>query len=210
MAKPIIKICGNTNIDDAAAALEYGADLLGFIFYEKSPRYITPEKAGDIIRELKKNYSFQSVGVFVNPLKEFVDRTINLSGIEILQFHGEEPDSFIKQFSKKIIKAFRINNQTDILKCSGYDTVDYFLFDAFSKDAYGGTGKVFDWDLLWNFEHRGKLFLSGGISGANIGEAIKKIGPFGIDLCSSIEKSPGIKDHNKIKEFFKAIQSAGK
>jgi phosphoribosylanthranilate isomerase len=210
MNNTVVKICGNTNIDDAAAALNYGADLLGFIFYEKSPRYITPEKAGVIIKELKNKYTFESIGVFVNPSEKYVNRTIGLSGVDMLQFHGEEPLSFIKQYNKKIIKAFRIHNKNDFFKCSEYNTADYFLLDTFSKDAYGGTGKVFDWEMLRDFGHSEKLFLAGGISSENISEAIEKIRPFGIDLCSSLEKSPGIKDHNKIKIFFEAFIAGNK
>ncbi len=208
MKRPLVKICGNTNIDDAAASLECKADLLGFIFHEKSPRYITPEKAGAIINKLKGKFIFKSVGVFVNPSKDYVDNAINISGIDLLQFHGEETMAFIKQFNKRIIKAFRINNRTDIFRCDNYNSVDYFLLDAFSKEAYGGTGKVFNWDLLENFKFRSRLFLAGGISSGNINEALNNIKPFGIDLCSSIEKEPGIKDHDKIKAFFSSFTAA--
>ncbi len=202
MKKPFVKICGNTNIDDARLSLEYGADMLGFIFYKKSPRYIEPERAGAMISELKKDFLFKAVGVFVNPDKEYVDYIISITGVDMLQFHGEETLSFVKKFNKEIIKAFRIKARPDILRAYEYDTVDYFLFDAFSKEYYGGTGKVFDWSLLDDFKFRDRLILSGGIAAGNVKEAVKKVKPYAVDLCSSIEKEPGIKDREKIKDFF--------
>jgi phosphoribosylanthranilate isomerase len=200
--KPLVKICGNTNMDDAKAVLKYGADMLGFIFYEKSPRYIIPVKAGAIIEKLKKDFSFISVGVFVNPSKEYVEKIINTADLDVLQFHGEESLSFIKHFNKKIIKAFRIKDSSDILKCDEYAPVDFFLLDAFTTDAYGGTGKVFKWGLLNNFKYTDRLILAGGIGSINIKEVIEKIKPYAVDLVSSLEKRSGIKDIEKIKEFF--------
>lgn len=207
---PLVKICGNTNINDAIICLEQGADMLGFIFYDKSPRFIDPQKAGDIISVLKKDFTFESVAVFVNPQKEFVDNVITTTHIDMLQFHGEESLSFIKNFSKKTIKAFRIKDNADILKCDEYNSADYFLFDAFSNYSYGGTGKVFNWNMLLDFNYHDRLFLSGGISADNVKEAISKVKPYAVDLTSGVEKSPGVKDIKKIKEFFSAIKSLKK
>jgi phosphoribosylanthranilate isomerase len=203
--KLLVKICGNTNLDDARAALKYGADMLGFIFYEKSPRYITPEKAGEIIGRLRKDFSFMSVGVFVNPAKEYVDKILKTADINILQFHGEEPLSFIQCFNKKIIKAFRIKCSSDILKCDEFRSVDYFLLDAFTENAYGGTGKIFKWGLLKNFKYMDRLILAGGIGSDNIKEAVEKVKPYAIDLVSSLEKRRGVKDIEKIREFFSVL-----
>jgi phosphoribosylanthranilate isomerase len=205
--KPLVKICGNTSLEDAKAALKFGADMLGFIFYEKSLRYITPEKAGTIIDKLKKDFSFMSVGVFVNPSKEYVDKILNIADPDTLQFHGEEPLSFIKHFRKKIIKVFRIKDSSDIKKCDEYASVDYFLLDAFSENAYGGTGKVFKWGLLDKFKFRDRLILSGGIGSNNIVEAVNKIKPYAVDLVSSLEKRSGVKDMEKIKEFFSVLNN---
>ena len=206
MGRPLVKVCGNTNIEDAGTALKFGADMLGFIFYDKSPRYISPEKARDIICKLKNEFSFKSVGVFVNPQKEYIDNLVSIADLDLLQFHGEESLSFIKSFNRKIIKAFRIKQKADILKCDEYYSADYFLLDAFSKDAYGGTGKVFNWSLLEEFKFRDRLFLAGGIGADNVKEAISKVKPYALDLVSSLEKSPGIKDPVKIKEFFHALE----
>ncbi len=202
MKKPLIKICGITNYDDGLACMEGGADLLGFIFYDKSPRYVNPETAGDIIARLKEKFNFISVGVFVNPSEDYVKDIIKKTGIDILQFHGEEPSSFIKKFHKKAIKAFRIKDKKDTDKCLEYKDIDYFLFDAFSENQYGGTGRSFDWNILSDFKLRQKLFLSGGISTENIQSAVKTVKPRAIDISSSLEKEPGKKDKNKIKEFF--------
>ena len=158
MARPCVKICGNTNLYDARISLECGADMLGFIFFSKSPRYIAPEEARDIILTLKTDFLFKSIGVFVNPSKNFVEDIIKITDIDILQFHGEEPLEFIKSFNKKVIKVFRIRNESDVLKCYEYDTADYFLLDAFSKDAYGGTGRIFNWELLREFKFRDNDF----------------------------------------------------
>lgn len=205
--RPLVKICGNTNVNDARICLEQGADMLGFIFYTKSPRFIDPQRAGDIISVLKKDFTFESVAVFVDPQKEFVDNVIAKTHIDMLQFHGEELLSFIKKFSKKIIKAFRIKDNADILKCDEYNSADYFLFDAFSNESYGGTGKVFNWNILLNFHYRDRLFLSGGISAGNVKDAVTKVKPYAVDLASGVEKSPGVKDIKKIKEFFSVINS---
>ena len=208
MSRPLVKVCGNTNIDDARTALECGADMLGFIFYEKSPRYVSPEKARDIIIQLKDDFMFKSVGVLVNHQKEYIDNLLKTADMDMLQFHGDEPLSFVKSFNKKIIKAFRIREQSDILKCDEYDSVDYFLLDAFSKDAYGGTGKIFEWSLLREFRFRDRLFLAGGIGAGNVKEAVSKVKPYALDLVSSLEKSPGVKDPGKIKEFFNTLKAA--
>jgi phosphoribosylanthranilate isomerase len=207
MTRPLVKICGNTNIEDARAALEYGADLLGFIFYEKSPRYISPEKAQNIISKLKEDFLFKSVGVLVNPITIHVDTLLGIADLDVLQFHGDEPLSFINSFNKKIIKAFRIKEKSDLIKCDEYENADYFLLDTFSKEVYGGTGKAFDWSLLEEFKFRDRLFLAGGISASNVKEAVAKVKPYAVDLVTSLEKSPGIKDREKIKNFFHTLKS---
>lgn len=205
MKRPIVKICGITNAADAHLCLESGADILGFIFYDKSSRNMTAEKAGSIIRSLKKDISFTTAGVFVNPEREFVIRTAEISGIDLLQFHGDESPAFIDNFQLKKIKAFRIKEKADIDICEKYDNADFFLLDTFSKDSYGGTGKVFNWDYLRDFKHRDRLFLSGGLNAGNIIRALDYVEPYAVDLSSGLEKEPGIKDAAKVMEFFRII-----
>lgn len=207
MVRPRVKICGITNIKDAELCLKLGADMLGFIFYEKSPRHVRPETAGEIIEKLKNNHDFESVGVFVNSGRDFVEKAAASSGIDILQFHGDESQEFIQNFKKKKIKAFRITNLSDIDRCNNYKDVDFFLFDTFSKEAYGGTGEVFNWKLLSDFFHRNRLFLAGGIDGDNIKEAIKTVMPFAVDASSRLEEKPGKKDKIKLEKFFRAINN---
>ena len=202
MKRPLIKICGITNYEDGRICLESSADMLGFIFYDKSPRFIDPDDAGDIIARLKTEFKFGSVGVFVNPAEDYVLRVMKTANINMLQFHGDESSSFIKKFNKKIIKAFRIKNKNDMDKCLEFKDIDYYLFDTFSEHQYGGTGRAFDWNLLADFKLKQKLFLSGGINSENIKNAIKIVKPYAVDISSSIEKEPGKKDKIKIKEFF--------
>lgn len=202
MKRPLIKICGITNHEDGLVCLESGADMLGFIFYDKSPRFIEPSAAGDIIVRLKSRFSFESVGVFVNPAEDFVLRAIEKADTDMLQFHGGESMSFIKKFKKKNIKALRIKDKNDMDRCLKYNDIDYFLFDTFSEHQYGGTGRAFDWDLLADFKFMQKVFLSGGINSKNIKNAVKIVKPYAIDVSSSLEKEPGKKDKIKIKEFF--------
>lgn len=207
MNKTLVKICGITNPDDASIALECGADMLGFIFYEKSPRFINPENAGKIISGLKIKYKFKSVGVFVNTPAEYIEDVIRISGLDILQFHGEESPSFIQQFNREKIKAFRIKDGSEIINIKKYSSADFFLLDTFSMSAYGGTGEVFNWDILTDIDFRDKLFLSGGISSSNVIEAVNVIRPYALDLCSSLEKEPGIKDRDKLVNFFSIIKN---
>ncbi len=206
MYKPLIKICGITNIRDAELSLEAGADMIGFNFYEKSTRYIVPEKAAEIINGLKKKYKFQAAGVFVNPSKEFVNFIINTTAIDVLQFHGDESPSFITDFSKTIIKVFRIRDKSDIGKIYQYDSAEFILLDSFSSTNFGGTGNKFDWDMLGNINCRHRLFLSGGLTASNIFEAIDKVKPYAVDICSGLEKEPCVKDPEKIKIFFETIR----
>jgi phosphoribosylanthranilate isomerase len=202
MNRPLIKICGITNYGDGRACLESGAVMLGFIFYDKSPRFINPDDAGNIIARLKAGFKFESVGVFVNPAEDYVLHVIKTTNVDMLQFHGGESPSFIKIFNKKIIKAFRIKEKKDIDKCLEFKDIDFFLFDTFSEHQYGGTGRSFDWSLLADFKFKEKLFLSGGINSKNIGNAVKIVKPYAIDVSGSLEKKPGIKDKIKIDEFF--------
>lgn len=208
MNKPLVKICGITNRKDAEICLGSGADMLGFIFYNKSPRFATPNRVKDIIKALKKKFTFTTVGVFVNPTEEYVKEVLDITDIDILQFHGEEPPHFIDKFNRKKIKAFRVKEKSDINRCADYQNVNFLLLDAFSEDSYGGTGKVFNWELLEDFKFKDRLFLSGGINSSNVAEALNRIMPFALDLSSSVEDVPGKKNRKKVEEFFKCLNCA--
>jgi len=200
-----VKICGITNLEDALACLFNGADAIGFVFYKKSPRFISPLKARNISRILPKN--ILRVGVFVDGKESQVKKIAKVCKLDMLQFHGNESTEYCNKFKGyKIIKAFRIKAGADLDKIGSYKTFAC-LFDTFLKNKPGGTGKKFSWNLLRNMDKiDGKVFLSGDLTCSNVKEAIKKIGPDWVDVSSSLESRPGKKDHKKIKKFIEAVK----
>ena len=196
-----IKICGITRVGDALVCEKYGADAIGFIFYEKSKRYIEPEEAGKISKQLSPFMS--KVGLFVNESLENINRISKIAGLNAVQLQGEETVDFLKMISVPVIKGFRVNNDFDFDVLNSFS--DYgILLDSYSSEEYGGTGKSFDWRKIPT-HLRNKIILAGGISSENIGFIMKEINPAAIDVSSSLEVSPGIKDHNKILKFINKI-----
>jgi len=203
MLIPKVKICGITNYEDAVAALDMGADLLGFNFYPESPRFVTPEKAAEIISKLPG--FIDTVGVFVNTSFEKIRETISQCQLDWVQLHGDEDPQFCRLFlslNVKTMKALRVKDQTDIARANDFFT-DAILLDAFQPERYGGTGLTFDWNVIGHISKR--VFLAGGINPDNAAEAVK-LGVYGIDVCSGIEAQPGKKDHKKMKRLFESIQ----
>ncbi|MFH0913213.1 MAG: phosphoribosylanthranilate isomerase [Candidatus Omnitrophota bacterium] len=202
-----VKICGITNLEDAFNSIEAGYDALGFIFYKKSPRYITPQKASQIIRHLPSD--ILKIGVFVNAQEKTIRRTAELCNLDMLQFHGDESPEFCARFKGyKIIKAFRLKNRIDTANILNYRTFAY-LFDTFVKAKVGGTGKKFNWALLRHLGSFHKpVFLSGGLDAQNVLEAIEKVRPEWVDVSSSVEISPGKKDSKKVREFIKTVKNS--
>jgi len=198
-----VKICGITNYDDAAAAVDAGADLLGFNFYPKSPRFIVPEKAAEIINKLPA--FTDTAGVFVNASLEKILGAVTQCQLNWVQLHGDESPEFCKEFLShdiKTMKAIRVKDQNDIQKAEDYFT-DAILLDAFDPEKYGGTGIAFDWNIVGHMNKR--VFLAGGINPDNVVEAVE-LGVYGIDICSGIEAEPGKKDHKKMKKLFENIR----
>lgn len=198
-----VKICGITQLEHARYASGAMVDFLGFIFYDKSPRYIQPEKAGAIANWLEGP---QKVGVFVNQPLDDVNHIALISGMDLVQLHGEEPPEYIDLLDKPVIKSFRIQPQmteSDLRKMIDpyLSHAEYLLFDAFDEKEYGGTGKTFDWDILQAIGEEIPFFLAGGISAQNVRKAISNVQPFAVDVSSSLESQPGVKDFDKMDEF---------
>jgi len=198
-----VKICGLTNYRDAAAAVDMGADLLGFNFYPESPRFVAPEQAAQIINKLSA--FIHVVGVFVNASLDQIKEVIGECNLDWVQLHGDESPEFCESLCSiniRTIKAIRVKNQADIKKAESFFT-DAVLLDAFDPKKYGGTGLTFDWNIIGHISKR--IFLAGGINPDNAAAAIE-LGVYGIDVCSGIEAEPGKKDHRKMKKLFKNIQ----
>lgn len=201
-----VKICGITDQADALAAAEAGADALGFMFFDQSPRAITVSDAAEVIKALPPH--LMKVGVFVNPTEELVLRAIGECGLNLLQFHGEEAPDFCTQFGLMSMKAFRIRDAESLETLARYST-DAWLLDAYSSKGRGGTGETFNWDLALTAKKSGKLiFLAGGLTPENVGEAVRKVNPFGVDVSSGVESAPGKKDSAKMKAFVTAAKAA--
>lgn len=202
-----IKICGITNKVDAVNAAGLGIDMIGFVFYAKSKRFIEPLMAKDIINELPPDII--KVGVFVDEDAEKVRSIAEEAGLDALQFHGSETPEFCAAFKGdfKVIKAFRLKDKEDLKKINGYD-VDYYLLDTFKADVIGGTGEVFDWKILKDFELLKPVILSGGLNASNVGRAIQEIVPYGVDVSSGVESAPGKKDAQLMKKFVEEVRKA--
>jgi phosphoribosylanthranilate isomerase len=200
-----IKICGITNLEDALASLFSGADAIGFVFYKKSPRYISPLKARNISHILPKKII--RVGVFVDEDIKTVKKISRFCGLDMLQFHGSEPAAYCRKFKGyKIIKAFSVRGGVDLVKISEYKGCAC-LFDTYSKKIPGGTGKKFNWHLLRNPDKiKSPVFISGGLTSANVLKAVRLLKPDWVDASSSLELKPGKKDHKKISRFIQAIR----
>jgi phosphoribosylanthranilate isomerase len=199
-----VKICGITNKQDASAAVALGVDALGFIF-AKSRRLIEPEKARAIIESLPP--FVLSVGVFVNEAPTRIMEIAGFCGLDMIQFHGDESPDVCSAFMPRAIKAFQLKDESSLEQIKPYrGKVRAFLFDTYSKEKRGGTGKTFDWSLAVNGSLQGMpIILSGGLSPSNIEYAVLTVKPYAVDLNSGVEKSPGRKDHNLMKQLMKVI-----
>ena len=199
-----VKICGITSIDDALTACDYGADAVGFIFYEKSPRYITPENAKKIIMQLPAFVS--AVGVFVDENIDIIQTIADTLGLHYVQLHGNEPLRMIAKLGNKAIKAFRVQDAATIneINKSGLNIV---LLDSFTSE-FGGSGKIFDHTLLNGLSGGIKFILSGGITPDNVHKIVTTYRPYAIDVSSGVEISPGRKSKEKLKLLFERLKGS--
>ncbi len=193
-----VKICGMTNLSDALSAVNAGADALGFIFYKKSPRSVNMKIVREIVSKLPP--FVDTVGVFVNETAENINKIADRCKLDKVQLHGNESPAFCKKIRRRVIKAFRIKDLQSVKQLSRY-SVSSFLLDTFSEDDYGGTGKVFDWNLVYPAKKYGPVILAGGLTPNNVRNAIQIAQPYGVDVCSGLESHPGVKDHNKMRTF---------
>jgi phosphoribosylanthranilate isomerase len=202
-----IKICGITRTEDALCAIELGADLLGFVFYKPSPRYIDPVDAGKIINIIGP--LIINVGLFVNASKEEVILAIKDSGINCLQFHGHEDESFCKQFNLPYIKTILMKDNVDLLEChNNFLSAFALLLDTYSKNFKGGTGQKFDWKNINTKNFKLPIIVAGGLNKDNVNELIVNFKPYGVDISGGVEKEKGKKDYNMMKTFILGVRNA--
>jgi len=201
---PKLKICGITTLEDARYCAAAGADYLGFIQYEDSPRYVAPETAREIIGWM---YGPEAVGVFVNATAEVVNEVAEAAGFALVQLHGTEPPEVCARIEHPVIKALHVTPLTTAADLRALMTlyapqVAFFLLDTSKTGLWGGTGASFDWAVAQDLARDFPLFLAGGLGTGNIAEAVRTVQPYGIDLSSSVEATPGVKDFDKLTAFF--------
>ena len=199
-----VKICGITSAADALAAVDAGADALGFMFYAPSPRNVNFDVAAEIIRQLPPFVA--KVGVFVNPAEDEVRRAIAECGLDTLQFHGEETPEFCRRFGLKTMKAFRVRDAESLRQTDAYAN-EAWLLDSYVAGQLGGTGARFNWDLATEAARGHTVLLAGGLTPENAAEAVRKVRPYGLDVSSGVESAPGRKDAAKVRAFIAAAKS---
>ena len=203
-----IKICGITSKEDALAAAQLGADALGFVF-AASPRKVSAERAREIIKALPP--FVKTVGVFVDEDPERVSSIAALCGLDILQLHGSESVDYCSSFDRRVIKAVRMQSREELKNLSKYvDVVDGLLLDTYVPNKPGGTGITFNWKLAVEATGYGRIILAGGLNPENVAAAIKMVKPYAVDASSGLERSPGVKDHEKVAQFIKAATEAAR
>ncbi len=200
-----VKICGITTIEDALAAVEFGADALGFVFYAESPRCITPQEARKIIDRLPP--FIPTVGVFVNETPAKIQDIITSAHLQVVQLHGEEPPEQCILW-RPSIKAFRVKDFVDLKPLEQYKCMSAYLIDTYTPSSYGGTGQIFNWDIALEAKKFGPIILAGGLTPENIEKAVRWVMPYGVDVSSGVEFKKGKKDLHKMKDFIDKARRA--
>ena len=213
-----VKICGTTNLDDAIVATDAGADLLGFILYPRSPRYVAPEAIASIVRGLREHTVRVPilVGVFVNVAPVEIQETLAMTGLDLAQLHGDEPASAFAALHGRAFKALRpatrdqALTEADLYGTLGVTAGPQLLLDAYDPRAYGGTGQKADWDAAAAVAQRfDRMLLAGGLTPENVAEAVRAVRPWGVDVASGVETAPGRKDHAAVQRFVAAAKAGG-
>jgi phosphoribosylanthranilate isomerase len=207
-----IKICGITNVQDAQLAIEAGADLLGFVFYPKSPRFVKPGRVREIVTQLRAQISaanIHMVGVFVDETPAYVAKTLDSCALDFAQLHGAEPPEMVAHLMERapgVVKAFRVRNEASLAEMERFQATAYLL-DAFVPGQPGGTGHRFDWSLAAQAKAHGPIILAGGLTPDNVAQAIRAARPWGVDVSSGVEALPGRKDPTKVRRFIAAAKN---
>jgi phosphoribosylanthranilate isomerase len=199
-----VKVCGLTNLEDAQAAVEYGADLIGFIF-AASPRQVTLKEAREIIDNLKGNSA--KVGVFVDRNLSKVQQIAADCNLDYIQLHGSESPWYCQQLDRPVLKAFSIKDRESLEQLKKYD-VDKYLLDTYHPYKLGGTGETFNWDLAVEAKELGPIFLAGGLNSDNVARAVEKVNPAGVDVSSGVELRAGKKNYRKVKQFIQQAKNS--
>jgi len=201
-----VKICGITRLEDALAAVRAGADALGFVFYPASPRYVDPAVAGLIIRQLPPFVT--SVALFVNESAEQVCAVMDQTGVDLLQFHGDESPEFCAQFNRPYFKALRMSPDIDVVaETKRFASSRAILLDAYRPGVPGGTGEAFDWERIPSDIDK-PLILAGGLDQSNVAKAISQVKPYAVDVSGGVEAAKGLKDSSKITSFMNEVARA--
>jgi phosphoribosylanthranilate isomerase len=201
-----VKICGITSHEDAWAAVEAGADALGFIFVEGTPRYIEPEAAAAIATRMPPFVT--TVGVFVDRTADEIERIMRASGLSLAQLHGHESPDACDHLGVPFIKAVRIQGEQDLEALHIYPQARAFLLDTYVAGRPGGTGRTFPWEIAAMAARQARVILSGGLTPDNVALAVAHVRPYAVDVCSGVEASPGRKDHQKVREFIEQARKA--
>jgi phosphoribosylanthranilate isomerase len=198
-----VKICGITNVEDALMAVEAGADALGFVFFQGSSRFISPEQAAAIIRVLPP--FVQTVGLFVNEEAATVNAIADQCGLDLIQLHGEESPAFCAAIKRRVIKAFRVKDASSIDSIGDYP-VAACLLDAWSPAAHGGTGTTFNWEIAARAAATHTIILAGGLTPDNVAGAVAAVRPYAVDVSSGVESAPGRKDAALVTSFIRSCK----
>ena len=202
----IVKICGITNLPDALEAVEAGADVIGFVFCESSRRCVGVEQASAIIQQLPQHVV--KAGVFVDAPTDNVTEAARKCGLNLLQFHGSETPEYCLGFGLMSMKAFRVKGPESLEELRNYPT-DAWLLDTYTPGKQGGTGERFDWAIAAAARQMGRpIFLAGGLTPENVAEAIRQAQPYGVDVSSGVEASPGKKDQARLRAFIRAAKQS--
>lgn len=200
-----VKICGVTRTEDVDAAVSLGADMIGLNFYEKSKRYVSEERAKQLARAIPR--SVWRVGVFVNSSREEVEALRTAVGLDVIQFHGDEPSEIVRNWPCPVIRATRLATEADVDRVLASPQADYLLCEGTAGGGYGGGGETFDWRWASRLP-ADRLFVAGGIVPENVAEAVRGLRPFAVDVASGVEVSPGVKDPAKMKELIQNAKAA--